>query len=277
MRTIANQEQAAAWNGWEGRLWADRPERYDAMMEAFDAPLFAAAGIAPGHEVLDVGCGTGHVTRLAARRAHRGHVLGVDLSAPMLDRARRDAAAENLANLAFEQGDAQVHPFREAAFDVIISRGGVLFFADPVAAFGHLRTALAPGGRLAFLGPRPGGAGSPYARATAALTPYLREPSPAARGMGSLTDPARITEVLTAAGFRDIEITPEGADMDYGADAGAAADFLLSMSPARHNLRDLDAASLTALRDQVRTALEEFETPAGVRIPGTVWIVTATG
>jgi SAM-dependent methyltransferase len=277
MSVIANQEQAAAWNGWEGRLWADRPERYDAMMEAFTAPLFAAADIAAGHEVLDVGCGTGRITRLAARRAHRGHVLGVDLSAPMLDRARRDAAAENLANIAFEQADAQVHPFREAAFDVIVSRGGVMFFADPVAAFGHLGTALAPGGRLVFLGPRPGGAGSPYARATAALTPHLREPSPAARGMGSLTDPARIREVLAAAGFRDIEVTPEGAGMDYGVDAGAAADFLLSMSPARHNLRELDATSLTALHDQLRAALEEFETPDGVRIPGTVWIVSASG
>ncbi|MFB9907844.1 class I SAM-dependent methyltransferase [Allokutzneria oryzae] len=275
MTAIANQQQAQAWNDWEGRHWADHPERYNAMMEAFNAPLFAAAGIAAGHAVLDVGCGTGLTTRLAARRAHLGHVLGVDLSGPMLERARRDAAAENITNIAFEQGDAQVHPFTEAGFDVIISRGGVMFFADLAAAFSHLRHALVPGGRLAFLGPRPDGPDSAYAWATAALTPYLREPSPAARGMGSLLDPARITEVLTAAGFRDIQITPERADMGFGADAEEAVDFIFAMGPTRHNLRDVDAASVAELRDQVRTAISEFETPQGVRIPGGVWIVTA--
>ncbi|MET9545022.1 hypothetical protein ABZY36_06850 [Streptomyces sp. NPDC006627] len=91
----------------------------------------------------------------------------------------------------------------------MISRGGVMFFADLVAAFAHLRTALAPGGRLPFLTPRPGGPDSAYARATAALSPHLREPSPAARGMGSLPDPARIRDVLAAAGFADIGVTSD--------------------------------------------------------------------
>ncbi|MGW0520288.1 class I SAM-dependent methyltransferase [Crossiella sp. NPDC003009] len=275
MTVIANQQQAQAWNDWEGRHWADHPERYNAMTEAFNAPLFAAAGIAADHAVLDVGCGTGLTTRLAARSAHRGHALGIDLSEPMLERARRDAAAQNITNVTFERGDAQVHPFGKASFDVVISRGGVMFFADLVAAFSHLRDTLVPGGRLAFLGPRPGGADSAYHRATAALAPYLREPSPAARGMGSLLDPARITEVLTAAGFRDIDITPEQADMGFGADAGDAADFIFAMGPTRHNLREVDADSAADLRDRVRAALGEFETPQGVRIPGGVWIVTA--
>jgi len=275
MSAIANQEQAKAWNDWEGRLWADHPERYNAMLDAFNVPLFAAADIAAHHAVLDVGCGTGLTTRLAARHAHRGHALGIDLSAPMLERARQDAAAENITNIAFEQGDAQVHPFAVPGFDTIISRGGVMFFADMVAAFTHLHDALAPGGRLAFLGPQPGGPHSAYARATAALAPYLHEPSPAARGMGSLLDPARITEVLTAAGFRAIEITPVSADMGFGADASDAADFIFSMGPTHHNLRDVDTATVAALHAQVQDALGEFETPQGVRIPGAVWIVTA--
>lgn len=275
MTAIANQQQAEAWNGWEGRLWADHPERYNGMMEAFNAPLFAAADIRDGDAVLDVGCGAGLTTRLAARRAGRGHALGIDISAPLVERARLDAAAEGITNVAFEQGDAQVHPFDGPGFDVVISRGGVMFFADLVAAFGHLRETLAPGGRLAFLGPRSGDVDSAYARATAALAPYLREPSPAARGMGSLLDRARITEVLTAAGFRDIEITPVNADMGFGTDAPDATDFVFSMAPIQHNLRNVDAASVAGLRDRVRDALVEFETPRGVRIPGGVWIVTA--
>ncbi|MDV9188903.1 class I SAM-dependent methyltransferase [Streptomyces sp. SR27] len=276
MHAIANRQQAEAWNDWEGIHWAEHPERYNAMMGAFNAPLFAAAGIAPGDRVLDVGCGTGQTTRIAARQAYDGDVTGIDLSAPMLERARRDAAAEGIDNVTFEQGDAQVHPFPDRGFDVLLSRGGVMFFADHIAAFTHLRHALAPAGRLAFLGPQPGGPDSAYARATAALSPFLREASPAARGMGSLLDPARILQVLAAAGFTDIDVVPAEAPMTFGAHAGDAADFLFAMGPTRYNLRDVDPATISRIRAEVQDALTEFETSDGVRIPGSVWIVTAS-
>ncbi|MEU7115135.1 class I SAM-dependent methyltransferase [Streptomyces sp. NPDC046182] len=277
MHTHTNHQQAAAWNDWEGIHWAEHPERYDAMMGAFNAPLFAAADIAAPDRVLDVGCGTGQTTRLASLRAHDGHVVGIDLSAPMLDRARRDAAAEGLDNVTFEQGDAQVHPFPDDGFDVLLSRGGVMFFADLVAAFTNLRRALQPAGRLAFLGPRPGDLDSAFARATAALSPFLREASPASRGMGSLHAPARIRRVLTSAGFTDIDVAPVEAPMTFGADAGDAADFIFSMGSTRFNLRYVDPETIARIHAEVHDALMEFETADGVRIPGSVWIVTATG
>ncbi|GAB2454492.1 class I SAM-dependent methyltransferase [Streptomyces incanus] len=276
MHAIANRQQAEAWNDWEGAHWAEHAERYDAMMGAFNEPLFAAAGITAGHRVLDVGCGTGQTTRLAARRAYDGEAVGIDLSAPMLDRARRDAAADGVGNVTFVQGDAQVHPLPARAFDVLLSRGGVMFFADHVAAFTHLRHSLAPTGRLAFLGPQPEGPDSAYARATAALSPFLREASPAARGMGSLLDPARIREVLTAAGYTDIDVTPAEAPMTFGADAADAADFLLAMGPVRHNLRDAEPETTTRIHAELRDSFREFEISGGVRIPGYVWIVTAS-
>ncbi|MGP3972630.1 class I SAM-dependent methyltransferase [Streptomyces sp. 8N114] len=276
MHAIANRQQAEAWNDWEGIHWAEHPGRYNAMLDAFNAPLFAAAGIAARDRVLDVGCGTGRTTRIAAQQAYDGNAVGIDLSVPMLERARRDAVREGLDNVTFERGDAQVHPFPDRGFDVVLSRGGVMFFADPVAAFTHLRNALVPAGRLAFLGPQPGGPDSAYARATAALSPYLREPSPAARGMGSLVDPARIRQVLGAAGFADIDVTSAEAPMSFGTDADDAADFLFAMGPTRYNLRDVDPATIAGIRTEVREALREFETTDGVRIPGSVWIVTAS-
>ncbi|MGW2181061.1 class I SAM-dependent methyltransferase [Streptomyces sp. NPDC001732] len=275
MHTIANRQQAEAWNDWEGVLWAEHPERYNGMMGSFNAPLLAAADITAQNWVLDVGCGTGQTTRLAAQRAYDGNVVGIDLSEPMLERARRDAAAEGLDNVTFEQGDAQVHPFPDRGFDVLISRGGVMFFADHVAAFTHLRHALVPAGRLAFLGPQPAGPDSAYARATAALSPFLREASPASRGMGSLLDPARIRQVLAASGFTDIEVAPVEAPMTFGANAGDAADFIFSMGPTRYNLRNVDPTTITRIRAEVHDALTEFETAEGVCIPGAVWIVTA--
>ncbi|MFF9066275.1 class I SAM-dependent methyltransferase [Streptomyces sp. NPDC014891] len=276
MQTYANRQQAAAWNDWEGALWAEHPARYDGMMGGFNAPLFAAAGIAATDRVLDVGCGTGQTTRLAARRARDGHAVGIDLSAPMLARARRDAETEGLANVTFEQGDAQVHPLPDGGFDVLISRGGVMFFGDHVAAFTHLRRALAPAGRLAFLCPHPADPDGAYARATAALSPYLREASPASTGMGSLLDPERIRHVLADSGFGDVEVAPHEAPMAFGADAEDAADFLFSMGPTRHNLRDVAPETVTRIRAEVQDALREFESPDGVRIGGAVWMVTAT-
>lgn len=275
MHTIANRQQAEAWNGWEGVHWAEHPERYNAMLDAFNASLFAAAGIEVDHRVLDVGCGTGQTTLIAAQQAYDGSVVGIDLSAPMLERARRDATADGIDNVTFEQGDAQVHPFPQRGFDVILSRGGVMFFTDHIAAFAHLRRSLAPAGRLAFLGPQPGGPDSSYARATAALSPFLREASPAARGMGSLLDPARIRQVLAAAGFTDIEIASAEAPMTLGVNAGDAADFVFDMGTTRYNLRDVDPATVAHIRAEVQDALTEFETTDGVLIPGSVWIVTA--
>jgi ubiquinone/menaquinone biosynthesis C-methylase UbiE len=276
MHAIANLQQAEAWNGWEGAHWAEHPEPYNAMISEFNAPLFAAASIAAQGRVLDVGCGAGETTRLAAHQAHDGNVAGIDLSAPMLERARRDAAAEGLINITFEQGDAQVHPFPERGFDVVISRGGVMFFADHVAAFANLRRALVPAGRLAFIGPQPGGPDSAYARATAALTPFLREASPAARGMHSLLEPARIQQVLDAAGFSDIDVAPLSAPVVFGANAHDAVDFIFAMSPTRYNLRDVDQATITRIRADVTDTLTEFETSDGVSIPGSVWLVTAS-
>ncbi|MEV7098855.1 methyltransferase domain-containing protein [Amycolatopsis sp. NPDC051045] len=275
MQTIANTRQADAWNGWEGVHWAQNSARYNATVTAFTDDLFRSAAIAPDHHVLDIGCGTGQVTLLAARRAAEGHVVGIDLSAPMLAVARADAAAQCLANVRFDQGDAQVHPFPAAGFDLAISRGGVMFFEDAVAAFANVRRGLRPGGRLVFMGPQGGTPDSAYARATTALRPLMREPSPASRGMGSLVDPARIRAVLEAAGFTGITLEPVTAPMDYGRDAADAADFILGQGPARSNLAGLDPSVVERTREQLRADLEAFETPEGVRISGSVWVVAA--
>ncbi|MFG1708212.1 class I SAM-dependent methyltransferase [Nonomuraea sp. M3C6] len=276
MQAIANTQHAEAWNGWEGVNWANDAARYNAIVAAFNDDFFRVAAIEADDRVLDIGCGTGLVTLLAARQASRGYVVGVDISEPMLERARADAAEQGIANVGFEQGDAQVHPFPGGGFDVAISRGGVMFFGDMVAAFANIRRGLRPGGRLTFMGPQGGTPDSDYARATAALKPLMRGPSPAAQGMGSLVDPARIHEVLDEAGFADVGVTPVTALMDYGRDATAAAEFILSQGPVRFNLKGVDQAVVERAREELRAGLGTYETSEGVRIPGAVWLVSAT-
>lgn len=276
MQPNANTQQAEAWNGHEGAHWADNAARYDAMAEGINAPLFAAAAIREADRVLDVGCGTGLVTRLAARRAARGDAVGIDISAPMLARARAAAAAEGPANVTFEEGDAQVHPFPEGGYDLAMSRGGVMFFADHVAAFANVGRALRPGGRFVFAGPGQGGEDGDHARAFAALGPLMRGPSPAQRGMGSLTDPARIREMLDRAGFTDVSVEAVEVPVVWGRDADDAVDFYFATGPVAFNLAGVDAATRGRVRDEVRSALRAYETADGVCLRGGIWLVTAT-
>ena len=276
METVANTQQVEAWNGSEGVHWAENADRYDAVAAGINGPLLAAAAIGERDHVLDVGCGTGHLTRLAARRAVGGEVLGVDISGPMLARARATAAEEGIGNVRFEQGDAQVYPFPAAAFDLAVSRGGVMFFNDHVAAFANIARALRPGGRVVFAGPGAAGSAPEHTRAFAALAPLMRAPSPAARGMGSFSDPARIEAVLTEAGFTDVSVTGYDVPCVWGRDVDDAVSFYFGTGPVAFNLSDVDDATVARVRDEVRSALREFETPAGVSLVGSIWVTAAT-
>ena len=150
--SIANTAQAEHWNTGEAVAhWVDNQARYDRMNAPFAAMILDAADLRPGGNVLDVGCGCGGTTLAAARLIAPGQAVGLDLSGPMLARARADAGAAGLGNAVFLQGDAQVHPLEPARFGTVLSRFGVMFFADPVAAFANVRSATRPAGRLVFV------------------------------------------------------------------------------------------------------------------------------
>ncbi|MFI5633688.1 class I SAM-dependent methyltransferase [Streptomyces sp. NPDC051664] len=284
MRELVNTEQFEAWNGGEGRHWSDRHDRWNAVNEGFNPPLLAAAAIGPEDRVLDIGCGAGQTTRLAARAAVRGSVLGLDLSAPMLTKARGLAAEEGLEQIAFEQGDAQVHPLPTAAFDVAISRFGIMFFADPVAAFGNIGKALRPGGRLAFVcmsDPARSQWVHVYGAVRAALPlPPQEATAPDGPGMFSLSDPSVIRQVLDAAGFYDVHTAPVEAVGNFGRDTNDAADHLLTSGPGQHLVSLADSASDGAGDDRTRAALSAalaaYERPTGIHLRTAAWLVTAT-
>jgi SAM-dependent methyltransferase len=278
LTSIVNIQQAEAWNGYEGQYWADHPQHWDAVVGGLNDFLFAAAAIGSPDRVLDVACGNGQTTRLAAGLASDGHALGVDLSGPMVQRARALGRAEGVANVRFEQGDAQVYPFPRGEFDVAISRGGLTFFADPVAAFANIATALRSGGRLAFVCLQHMANQEWFTVLTSAVLGRVPTPNPAdpyAPGMFSLTDPERIRTVLTRAGLTDITVAPLDVPMLFGADASTAAEMHLGSGPARHRLRDADTTTETRLLHALTAALRPFEQPDGVRLRGAYWLVSA--
>jgi SAM-dependent methyltransferase len=274
---MANADQAAAWNGAEGEHWARHGARGRAGNEELHDHLFGAAAIGPDDVVLDIGCGTGGTTLLAARRAARGLVVGIDLSAPMLHEALAAAEREGLDNVRFQRGDAQVHPFPDGGFDVAISQFGVMFFADPVEAFANIARALGRGGRLAFVCPRDLSLNEWYTLPTAALLRLVpgAADDPPESGMFSLSRRERLVEVLTRAGLDEISIRPFDAPMPFGADLREAVDFYLGSGPVRAFLEDNPQVPAPRAREVLTTVLRPFEGAGGVRVPGANWLVSA--
>jgi SAM-dependent methyltransferase len=275
MHHVVNREQAEAWNGPEGEHWAAHAEHAPSDI---DRDLLDAATITASDAVLDVGCGTGEATRAAARRAAAGHALGLDLSGPQLAQARRLAVEQGVANVAFEQGDAQVHPLPAGAFDVAVSRFGIMFFADPVAAFANMGRALRPGGRLAFVCPQ-AAADQPWF--TEPLAGLLGDgatapvPDDGSPGMFSLASSERIVAVLGPAGFVDVRPQTLATPMDFGPTVDSAVGFYLGSGPVRALLEERPDLAAAA-RARLEEAMARHLTPDGVRIPATLWLVTAT-
>jgi len=278
--SIANTDQAERWNSGEDLAhWLDNQARYDRMNEPFTALILDAAAFRPGAQVLDVGCGCGGTTLAAARLIAPGQGVGVDLSGPMLARARARAEAAGLGNAVFQQGDAQVHPFGPARFDTVISRFGTMFFADPVAAFANVRSAVRPGGRLIFVCWQPLAANQWLLVPGAALAEHLPPPgfgSGDGPGMFAFADPDRVRPILAAAGWRDIEITSEHKSiLAGGGSVDDAVEFLRTGSMGRMMLAGADADTVDRAVASVRAALTPYADAEGVHLDAGVWLVQA--
>jgi SAM-dependent methyltransferase len=230
------------------------------MNAPFAAMILDAAGLGPGTDVLDEGCGCGGTTLVAARLVAPGHAVGLDLSAPMLSRARSAAEASALGNAEFRQGDAQVHPLEPDRYGAVLSRFGVMFFANPVAAFANIRSATRPGGRLVFVCWQPLAANQWLLVPGAALAGHV---PPAGfgtddgHGMFAFADPARIRQVLAEAGWRDVEISARQVPMLVGGGGSVedAVEFLRTGSMGRAMLAGADAATTARMLASVRDAL----------------------
>jgi len=272
----SNADQLRAWDGDEGEYWADHADQFDRSVAAYHQGFLAAAAITSHDRVLDIGCGTGRTTLDAARLASTGSALGIDLSARMLDEARRRTAAEGVSNASFLQADAQVHPLERDHFDVAISRTGAMFFGDQIAAFTNIGQALTPGGRLVLLAWQPLPANEWIREISGALAAGrdLPAPPPGAPGPFALSDPDHVRTLLTTAGFTDVDLDGTEAGMWFGADADDAQRFVLGLMGWM--LHGLDDEVRGRAADALAATMTAHQTPEGVLLGSATWTISAT-
>ena len=253
---------------------------YDTELVRYGEVLCRAWAVGPRDRVLDVGCGAGGTTRDAARAAWDGSAVGVDVSAPAVERARALAAAEGLANVTFECADVQTHRFAPGSFDLAVSRFGTMFFADPVEAFGTVARALRPGGRLVMLVWQAADRNA----WDVAVRRALAGPEAAVTGGGgggdgpdpfSLADPATVQGILQAAGFTGIGLTDVREAVHYGPDAASALAWVRGFTCTGAALQRLDPDAAAHALARLHDTLAEHLGTGGVRFDSRAWLVTA--
>ena len=268
------------WQGTEGDHWANNADLYTKTLARFGDLLVDAAALAPGERVLDVGCGNGDVSVAAGRAVGpSGAVLGVDLSPAMLAVAAARAADAGLDHVAFANADATTFATDPAGFDVALSRFGVMFFDDPVAAFANVRSLLAPGGRLVFVCWQ-----SLFvndwmfvpAAAVAEVLPLPIPDDPHAPGPFAFADTEHVTSILTAAGFEAPAFAAVTAKVWTGDSAEDAAAFLRTTGMGRVLFADAEPSVIDEAMRRAADALAPHVTDAGVELDGSAWLVTAT-
>lgn len=274
------EAQKRNWNGSSGNAWIDLRELLDGMFAGIERTVAEAAVAAAGEEgsVLDVGCGTGATTLAITRRlGDGGRCHGVDISAPMIAVARERAEQERLAAARFTAADAQRHAFEPASVDAIVSRFGVMFFPDPVAAFENLWRAARPGGQLRLVVWR-GAADNPFMttaeRAAAPLLPALPPRDPDGPGQFAFGDPARVRAILEQAGWEEIALDP--LDVPCALPEPALLTYLSRLGPVGMALDQVDDARVRQqVLTAVRAAFEPFVHGEEIRFTAACWIVRA--
>lgn len=266
-----NSEQADFWTAQAGPKWVAQQEVLDALMQPVLDGVLSRAALEPDDQVIDIGCGTGASTlQAAARVGDRGRVLGVDISPTMLALARDRAAG--CAAAGFAEADAADHAFEPACFDHLISRFGVMFFADPDAAFANILKAMKPGAHVTFACWGPFAANPWFRLPVQAAKAVLGAPpsvDPDAPGPFAFRDLTRVEGILRRAGFdavrsevAEIALTPPGSRAEVAAMA-------TSIGPAARTVEYFQgsAEDTAAITRHVEDALAGFETAAGVRVP----------
>lgn len=268
-----DDEQAARWNGPPGHAWVDLRQLLDGMFRPIEELLVRAVAEEGAARVLDVGCGTGAVTRAVARRT--GHCVGADISGPMIAAARELAEREGVP-ASFVHADVQEHAFEPGVFDTVVSRFGVMFFPDPVRAFANLRTAVRDGGGLRLVvwrGPEENPFMTAAERAAAPFVPDLPARLPGRPGQFAFAEPDRVRGILEEGGWSDVALRP--VDPVCTLPEEDLVRYFTRLGPLGTILPQADERTRAAVVEAVRPAFEPFVQGTEVRYTAACWEISA--
>jgi SAM-dependent methyltransferase len=278
MTRATNAAQREYWNAVAGQTWAQFQESLDQQIEPLGREAQRVLAPADAEQVLDIGCGCGQTTvELAARVGSRGRVVGVDISRPMLEVARRRPMPPGVRRPEFHEVDAESGPLERAIFDAAFSRFGVMFFEDPVAAFRNIRASLKSQGRLAFVSWRPLQDNAWMRVPFEAVAPFLPPLPPADHltpGPFALADPDRVRRILLDAGYGDVSVEPFDCRIG-GGDVEATLQLAVRVGPLGAALRE-NPELRPVVTDRVRAVIAGWDTPQGVLMPAAAWIARAS-
>jgi SAM-dependent methyltransferase len=274
-----NADQIAYWNGPAGQRWVKREADLKTVLRPIASIVMERAAVQPGMRIVDIGCGFGETTiELGKRVGPAGRVLGIDISAPML--ALAAAQLPPGLPVEFVEADATTYAFPRGGFDLLFSRLGVMFFADPTRSFANLRTALCPGGRLQFVCFRTPQE-NPWMmlplQAAHEHVPPQPQASPEAPGPCAFASADRVHGILHAAGFRSI--TLESADLELDVAVGRGLDEAVAgaieMGPAARAVDGQTPEIRSAVMESIRRALAPYQRGASVPLGAGIWLVSA--
>jgi ubiquinone/menaquinone biosynthesis C-methylase UbiE len=274
-----NADQIAYWNGPGGQRWATRQQAQDILLAPVADILVDHARPVAGERVIDVGCGSGATTIALARKvAPSGHVFGIDVSGPMLERARHNTPGGLPVDYAL--ADATIYRFEAGSCDLVASRFGVMFFAEPALSFANLRAALQPSGRLAFVcwrEPRENPFFMAPLHAVYKHVPKLPKQGPEDPGPFAFASEARVRRILSEAGFAGIDMQPCNLALDVAIGRGldAAVQGVLEIGPASRALEGHPPEVRAAALESIREALVPYASGETVPLPASIWVVTA--
>jgi SAM-dependent methyltransferase len=275
-----NADQVAYWNGRVGERWRTRQADQDALLAPIADLLLQRAAPSAGEVVLDIGCGCGVTSiELARRVVPGGRVFGVDISAPMLERARERAPAG--LPIDFIMADATAYPFEPGAADLLFSRFGVMFFAEPQKSFANMRRGLRRAARLAFVCWREPRKNPWLMLPLEEACRHVPRPPPAGPedpGAFAFADERRVRGILDGAGFGDVELEAVDLSLDIGIGRGldAAVETATGMGPASRALDGQPPELKAAAAESIRAALMRYQVGNAVALPAAIWIVSAT-